>query len=66
MLVKTSTSTSPWSLIEGNDKYWARTRVLAKLVKVLSTELQYQPFDPLRESNKSAKAQKLKPGKSRK
>ena len=48
MLVKTSTTNCPWSLIEGNDKYWARTRVLARLVKVLSTALQYEPFDPLR------------------
>jgi len=47
MLVKTSTSTAPWTLIEGNDKYWARTRVLAKLVKSLSTEMNYQPADPL-------------------
>lgn len=49
MLVKTSTTGSPWSLIEGNDKYWARTRVLAKLVKILSTELGYEPRDPLGE-----------------
>ena len=38
---------SPWSLVEGNDKYWARTRVLSKLVKILSTELKYEPSDPL-------------------
>jgi polyphosphate kinase 2 (PPK2 family) len=47
MLVKTSTATSPWTLIEGNDKYWARTRVLAKLVKILSAEMAYVPADPL-------------------
>ena len=35
MLVKTSTSGSPWTLIEGNDKYWARTKVLSQLVKIL-------------------------------
>jgi len=60
MLVKTSTSGSPWSLVEGNDKYWERVRVLAKLVKILSTELQYQPFDPLGEK---VVAKKLKPAK---
>ena len=60
MLVKTSTSGSPWSLIEGNDKYWERVRVLAKLVKILSTELQYQPFDPLGDK---VVAKKLKPAK---
>jgi AMP-polyphosphate phosphotransferase len=47
MLVKTSTTTSPWTLIEGNDKYWARAKVLARLVKVLSAEMGYQPADPL-------------------
>ena len=62
MLVKTSTSTSPWSLIEGNDKYWARTRVLAKLVKVLSTELQYQPFDPLARKNQNHQDREVEGG----
>ena len=52
MLVKTSTATAPWTLIEGNDKYWARTRVLARLVKILSAELSYQPQDPLRRGRK--------------
>ena len=47
MLVKTSTVTAPWTLVEGNDKYWARTRILAKLVNVLSTEMDYRPADPL-------------------
>lgn len=47
MLVKTSTVTAPWTLIGGNDKYWARTRVLAKVVKMLSAGLGYQPSDPL-------------------
>jgi len=49
MLVKTSTRTAPWSLIEGNDKYWARTRVLARLVEILSKELDYNPADPLKQ-----------------
>jgi polyphosphate kinase 2 (PPK2 family) len=48
MLVKTSTRNSPWCLVEGNDKYWARTKVLAKLVEVLSKELNYEPVDPLK------------------
>jgi len=52
MLVKTSTRGSPWSLIEGNDKYWARTRVLAQLVKSLSAELKYEPADPLGDKGK--------------
>ncbi len=48
MLVKTSTRTAPWSLIEGNDKYWARTKLLATLVEILSNGLSYKPQDPLR------------------
>jgi polyphosphate kinase 2 (PPK2 family) len=48
MLIKTSTGTAPWTLIEGNDKYWARTKVLAKLVKILSAQMGYEPTDPLR------------------
>ena len=61
MLVKTSTRTAPWMLIEGNDKYWARTRVLAKLVEILSQELDYAPMDPLKKAasrHKTAKPKK--------
>ena len=47
MLVKTSTVPAPWTVVEGNDKCWARTKVLAKLVKTLSAEMGYQPADPL-------------------
>ena len=47
MLVKTSTVTAPWTVVEGNDKYWARAKVLAKVVEVLSSEMNYQPADPL-------------------
>jgi polyphosphate kinase 2 (PPK2 family) len=47
MLVRTSTRTAPWTLVEGNDKYWARVKVLSKVVEVLSAELDYQPTDPL-------------------
>jgi polyphosphate kinase 2 (PPK2 family) len=57
MLVKTSTATSPWTLIEGNDKYWARTKVLAKVVEILSAEMKYQPVDPLRKT-KGAKTRR--------
>jgi polyphosphate kinase 2 (PPK2 family) len=58
MLVKTSTRTAPWSLIEGNDKYWARTSVLSRLVGILSKELNYTPTNPLKRvaNKKSGKA----------
>jgi hypothetical protein len=48
MLLRTSTRTAPWTLIEGNDKLWARVRVLEKLVEVLSAELDHTPADPLK------------------
>src|SRR5215469_3917715 len=53
MLVKTSTATAPWTLVAGNDKYWARTRILAKLVKILSAEIGYEPADPLRRAKEA-------------
>jgi polyphosphate kinase 2 (PPK2 family) len=52
MLVKTSTTLAPWSLVEGNDKYWARAKILSRLVEVLSTELKYKPADPLKKRKK--------------
>ncbi len=48
MLLKTSTRTAPWSLVEGNDKYWSRVKVLSKLVEALSRGLNYTPADPLK------------------
>jgi polyphosphate kinase 2 (PPK2 family) len=52
MLVKTSTTLAPWSLVEGNDKYWARAKILSRLVEVLSAELKYKPADPLKKPKK--------------
>jgi polyphosphate kinase 2 (PPK2 family) len=48
MLLRTSTRTAPWTLVEGNDKYWARVKVLDRVVNVLSSELRYKPQDPLK------------------
>jgi len=48
MLLKTGTRPAPWTLVEGNDKYWARVKVLSRLVEVLSTGLNYKPQDPLK------------------
>ncbi|MGC8882230.1 MAG: hypothetical protein ACP5UT_05300 [Bryobacteraceae bacterium] len=52
MLLKTSTITAPWRLIEGNDKYYARVKVLSTLVELLSEELNYEPADPLKKLRK--------------
>lgn len=43
MLLKTSTATAPWTVVEGNDKYYARIKTLRTLVGVLSRELRYPP-----------------------
>ena len=48
MLLKTSTRTAPWTLVEGNDKYWARVKILKALVGTLSRELDYKPGDPIK------------------
>jgi AMP-polyphosphate phosphotransferase len=48
MLVKTSTRTASWNLVEGNDKYWARVKALTRLVEILSKELNYTPADPVK------------------
>jgi polyphosphate kinase 2 (PPK2 family) len=43
MLLKTSTITAPWTIIEGNDKWYARVKTLKTIVDVLSHELDYAP-----------------------
>lgn len=47
MLLKTSTLTAPWTIVEGNDKWWARVKTLRTLVEALSQELNHTPADPL-------------------
>ena len=44
MVLKTSTVTAPWTIIEGNSKFYARVKVLQTLVDKLSQELNYDPF----------------------
>lgn len=44
MLQKTSTLTAPWTIIEGNDKWYARIKTLRTLVEGLSGELDFDPF----------------------
>jgi polyphosphate kinase 2 (PPK2 family) len=58
MLVKTSTRTASWRLVEGNDKHWARVKVLSTLVEALSEELDYKPADPLKRGKKKKRGTK--------
>ncbi len=60
MLLKTSTRGAPWCLVEGNEKYWARVKVLSKVVEVLSRELNCEPADPLAQPEKVKLPKKLK------
>ncbi len=60
MLVKTSTRTAPWHLIEGNDKYWARVKTLTLLVETLSKELDCVPADPLERLQARSKGRRNK------
>jgi polyphosphate kinase 2 (PPK2 family) len=44
MLLKTSTITAPWTIVEGNSKYYARVKALKTIVETLEREL--EPFEP--------------------
>jgi polyphosphate kinase 2 (PPK2 family) len=39
MLQKTSTRTAPWTVVEGNDKLWARIKTQKTLIEVLESHL---------------------------
>lgn len=39
MLVKTSTANAPWVIVEGNDKYYARVKVLETVVNAIEERL---------------------------
>jgi polyphosphate kinase 2 (PPK2 family) len=62
MLLKTSTLNAPWTVIEGNDKYFARVKAVRTLVDTVSKELQIKPKDIL--SGKTRKGKKKAKGKS--
>jgi AMP-polyphosphate phosphotransferase len=44
MLLKTSTVSAPWTVVEGNSKGYARVKVLQTLVEKLTSELNYDPY----------------------
>ena len=46
MLLRTSTLTAPWTVVEGHDKWFARVKTLRTLVELLSRELDYRPTEP--------------------
>lgn len=39
MVIRTSTSYAPWIIVEGNDKYYARIKVLESVVNAIERRL---------------------------
>ncbi|MBN1259890.1 MAG: hypothetical protein JXB35_04335 [Anaerolineae bacterium] len=72
MLLRTSTVTAPWTIVEGNDKFYARIKTLRTLVNVLSRELNYHPtheealLEPNTETSEKKKGKKKKGKKKKK
>jgi polyphosphate kinase 2 (PPK2 family) len=65
MLRKTSTLTAPWTIVEGDCKWYARIKVLKTLVDGLSSELNFDPSVDM-PSLKGIKKKGRKPGKAKK
>jgi len=59
MILKTSTLSAPWTLVEGNSKNYARNKVLKTIVDGLSVALKYDPFAkvPITDDKKKGKKQ---------
>ena len=58
MLLKTSTITAPWTVVEGNDKWYARVKTLKTIVDTVSRELDYAPPQSTGKAKKNARAEK--------
>jgi polyphosphate kinase 2 (PPK2 family) len=58
MLLKTSTLTAPWTIVEGNDKWFARVKTLRTLVEALSKELDSPADEPPIEGKKGKSKKK--------
>jgi polyphosphate kinase 2 (PPK2 family) len=65
MLVKTSTVTAPWTVVEGDSKWYARIKVLKTLVDGLSNELNFDPFTDGRLNSVDKKKRKKKKKKKK-
>jgi len=60
MLQKTSTLTAPWTIVEGNNKYWARIKTQRTLIQVLEAALEPEPQEQLNENSSKDKSKKKK------
>jgi polyphosphate kinase 2 (PPK2 family) len=66
MLLKTSTLTAPWTIVEGDCKWYARVKALRTLVDVMSHELNYIPPDPVAENDAAPEPEGGAKGKKKK
>jgi polyphosphate:AMP phosphotransferase len=64
MVERTSTGGAPWTLVESNDKNYARVKILRTLCERLEAALQDQPKSAAAEPDNSVKTQKTKKGRS--
>jgi len=60
MLQKTSTLTAPWTIVEGNDKYWERVKTQRTLIQVLEAALEPELQEQLNENSRKDKSKKKK------
>ncbi len=60
MLLKTSTISAPWTIVEGNSKPYARIKILRTVVDKLSDTLSYDPFVAAPETEKKTSGKKKK------
>jgi polyphosphate kinase 2 (PPK2 family) len=63
MLLKTSTISAPWTVVEGNSKMYARVKILKTIVDKLSLELDFDPYGPFEATSARKKDKKKKDGK---
>ncbi len=64
MLRKTSTITAPWTIVEGNCKWYSRIKVLKTLVDGLSRELNFDPYADIPSMEPKKRKKKKKKGKA--
>ncbi|MGC4019578.1 MAG: polyphosphate:AMP phosphotransferase [Muricomes sp.] len=48
MLIRTSTEYAPWIVVEGNDKYYARIKVLKSVVQAIEAQIDMQGKDTIK------------------
>ena len=60
MLLKTSTFRAPWTVVEGEDKRWARVKTLKTIVELVAGERDRTPQAAKKKKEKKEKKEKKK------